>query len=283
MKKTLCVLLSVLLVAGAIFAFAACSNTNDETTTDAGTTNGDTTAADTTAAADSDLQYVLDKGKLVVGVTEYKPMDYLDENNEWTGFDAEYARLVAAKLGVEVEFVEITWSQKVFELDAKKIDVVWNGMTINDDLKKAMSITDPYVKNAQVIVMAADKAADYTTLESMADLTFAVEEGSAGKDVAEENEFTYTGLSTQADALLEVNTGKADACIIDLTMANATTGEGTSYDTLVQVLSVNEEEYGIGCRVGSDLCDKINEITDDLIADGTLKTLADKYQLTLVD
>lgn len=275
MKKTISVLLAVLLVLGAVFAFAACSDKAEETTTAA--------ADETTEAAESDLQYITDKGVLVVGITEYPPMDYLDENNEWTGFDAEYAKLVAEKIGVDVEFVEITWSQKVFELDAKKIDVVWNGMTINDDLKKSMSITDAYVKNAQVIVMPADKAAQYTTLEAMAELNFAVEEGSAGKDVAEENSFSYTGLTTQADALLEVSTGKADACIIDLTMADATTGEGSSYENLVQVLAVNEEEYGVGCRTGSDLCDKINEVTDELIADGTLKALADKYQLTLVD
>ncbi|MBR3975560.1 MAG: transporter substrate-binding domain-containing protein [Clostridia bacterium] len=275
MKKTISVLLAVLLVLGAVFAFAACSDKTDETTTAANT--------EETTAAESDLQYITDKGVLVVGITEYPPMDYLDENNEWTGFDAEYAKLVAEKIGVDVEFVEITWSQKVFELDAKKIDVVWNGMTINDDLKKSMSITDPYVKNAQVIVMAADKAEQYKTIESMAELNFAVEEGSAGKDVAEENSFSYTGLPTQADALLEVSTGKADACIIDLTMADATTGEGSSYENLVQVMAVNEEEYGVGCRTGSDLCDKINEITDELIADGTLTALAEKYELTLVD
>ncbi len=274
MKKTISVLLAALLVLGAVFAFAACSDNAEETTT---------AASEETTAAESDLQYITDKGVLVVGITEYPPMDYLDENNEWTGFDAEYAKLVAEKIGVDVEFVEITWSQKVFELDAKKIDVVWNGMTINDDLKKSMSITDAYVKNAQVIVMAADKAEQYKTIESMAELNFAVEEGSAGKDVAEENKLSYTGLPTQADALLEVSTGKADACIIDLTMADATTGEGSSYENLVQVLAVNEEEYGVGCRTGSDLCDKINEVTDELIADGTLGALAEKYQLTLVD
>ncbi len=281
MKKTISVLLAVLLVLGAVFAFAACTDTKtDETTTNATET---TTNAEETTVGESDVQYIIDKGVLVVGITAYPPMDYLDENNEWTGFDAEYARLFAEKLGVDVEFIEITWGQKEFELDAKKIDVVWNGMTINDDLKKSMSITDAYVKNAQVIVMSADKAKDYTTLESMAELNFAVEEGSAGKDVAEENKFSYTGLTTQADALLEVSTGKADACIIDLTMANATTGEGTSYENLVQALKVNEEEYGVGCRLGSDLCDKINEVTDELIADGTLVKLAEKYELTLID
>ncbi|MBE6791026.1 MAG: transporter substrate-binding domain-containing protein [Clostridia bacterium] len=278
MKKTLSVILAALLALGCVLMFASCGGNTEETTAPA----DDTTAAEDTTAAQSDLAYILDKGTLVVGVTEYKPMDYLDENNEWTGFDAEYARAVAKELGVEVEFIEIEWDNKEFEVKSKKIDCVWNGMTITDALKESMDITDPYVKNAQVVVMPKDKAADYTTVESIKDLSFAVEVESAGKGVAEENGFNYTELTYQSDAILEVHTGKADACIIDLTMADALTAEGSTYENLTKVLSLNEEEYGIGCRKGSDLCTKINEITDKLIADGTLDALAQKYELTLV-
>ena len=278
MKKTLSVILAALLALGCVLMFASCGGNTEETTAPA----DDTTAAEDTTAAQSDLAYILDKGTLVVGVTEYKPMDYLDENNEWTGFDAEYARAVAKELGVEVEFIEIEWDNKEFEVKSKKIDCVWNGMTITDALKESMDITDPYVKNAQVVVMPKDKAADYTTVESIKDLSFAVEVESAGKGVAEENGFNYTELTYQSDAILEVHTGKADACIIDLTMADALTAEGSTYENLTKVLSLNEEEYGIGCRKGSDLCTQINEITDKLIADGTLDALAQKDELTLV-
>jgi len=280
MKKTLSVVLAVLMALGCMFALASCGG-NEETTAAPG---GDTTAAneETTVAAVADVAEIQNKGKLVVGVTEYKPMDYLDENGEWTGFDAEYARAVAKELGVEVEFIEIEWDNKEFEVESKKIDCVWNGMTITDALKKSMDITDHYVKNAQVVVMPKDKAADYTTVESLKDLSFAVEVESAGKGVAEDNGFKYTELTYQSDAILEVHTGKADACIIDLTMADALTAEGATYENLTKVLSLNEEEYGIGCRKGSDLCTKINEITDKLLADGTLDALAEKYELTLV-
>lgn len=278
MKKTLSVILAALLALGCVLMFAACGGNTEETTAPA----DDTTAAEETTAAESDLAYIKSKGKLVVGVTEYKPMDYLDENGEWTGFDAEYARAVAKELGVEVEFIEIEWDNKEFEVKSKKIDCVWNGMTITDALKESMDITDPYVKNAQVVVMPKDKAADYTTIESIKDLSFAVEVESAGKGVAEENGYKYTELTYQSDAILEVHTGKADACIIDLTMADALTAEGATYENLTKVLSLNEEEYGIGCRKGSDLCTEINTITDKLLADGTLDALAAKYELTLV-
>lgn len=102
--------------------------------------------------SDSDVAYIKEKGKLVVGITEFAPMDYLDSNNEWIGFDADMSRIVAEKLEVEVEFVVIDWDNKVFELDGKSIDVVWNGMTLTDAVKEAMECSNPYCENAQVVV-----------------------------------------------------------------------------------------------------------------------------------
>ena len=283
MKKTLSILLAALLILGAVCAFAACKKDGGETTA---APADDTTAApaddETTAAeADGDLAYIVEKGVLIVGITDYAPMDYKDENGEWTGFDAEYARAVAEKIGVDVEFLEIDWDNKVNELKSKAIDCIWNGMTILEDLKTSMDITDAYAMNAQVVVMKADKLADYPDAESMKDLTFAVEAGSAGAEVAADNGFTVTEVNVQADALTEVESGAADACIIDITMANAMTGEGTSYADLAKGISLNEEQYGVGVRLGSDLCARINEITADLVADGTLASLAEKYDLTL--
>lgn len=102
---------------------------------------------------DSDVAYIQDKGSLIVGITDFAPMDYKDENGEWIGFDADMARLVAEKLGVEVEFVEIDWDNKIMELNAKNIDVVWNGMTLTDEVRAAMDCTNPYCNNAQVVVI----------------------------------------------------------------------------------------------------------------------------------
>ena len=106
----------------------------------------------TAAENDSDVKYIQEKGKLVVGITEFAPMDYKDENDQWIGFDADMAKLVAEKLGVEVEFVVIDWDMKVNELDSKNIDCVWNGMTLTDGVQAAMECTNAYCENAQVVI-----------------------------------------------------------------------------------------------------------------------------------
>ena len=239
-------------------------------------------AAEEATASDSEM--IIEKGTLIVGITDFAPMDFRDDNGEWTGFDAELARLVAAELGVECEFVEIDWDNKILELDSGTIDCVWNGMTLTPEVMSAMECSDPYVVNAQVVIMKADKIADYPDVESMVDLAVAVEAGSAGDGVAQANGFTnVTQLAAQADALMEVASGNADACIIDLTMAKAMTGEGTSYEDLAIAAEMDREEYGIGFRKGSDMAALVNGFLADLKADGTLQELADKYELVLVD
>lgn len=262
MKKLISMLLAVVLIG---CTFAACGN-ND------------------TATTDSDVEYIKNKGTLVVGITEYAPMNYKEKGStEWTGFDTEYAQKVAEKLGVKAEFIVIDWDNKYTELDSKSIDCIWNGMTITDEGKLNASITDPYVHNAQVVVMAKDKLAQYPTAESMKDLQFAVENGSAGAEAATEAGFTkVTAVVDQSTALMEVSSGAADACIIDITMANSMTGEGTSYANYGYQLELTSEEYGIACRKNSDLVAEINKITDELMADGTMDQLAEKYQLTLI-
>ena len=107
------------------------------------------------AAADSDVAYIQDKGTLIVGITDFAPMDYKDDNDQWIGFDADMARVVAEELGVEIKFVEIDWDSKIMELDSKNIDVVWNGMTLTDEVKAAMECTNAYCNNAQVVVVPA--------------------------------------------------------------------------------------------------------------------------------
>ena len=118
-------------------------------------TEAATEAAEATDA-DSDVAYIQEKGSLVVGITDFEPMDYKDENGNWIGFDADMATLVAEKLGVEVKFVEIDWDNKIMELDSKNIDVVWNGMTLTDEVKESMECTNAYCNNAQVVVVPAE-------------------------------------------------------------------------------------------------------------------------------
>lgn len=290
MKKILAIVLSALMMA----AVAGCSNTNtndtvDETpdvnvetpeTEDEAKTEEETEPEEETA---SDLAYIKEKGKLVVGITEYEPMNYLDDNGEWTGFDTEFAEIVAEKLGVEAEFVEIDWDGKIMELDSRAIDCVWNGMTLTDEVLKGMNCTKPYVINAQVVVMNKDKLEDYETVDSLEGLTFVAESGSAGAAAITNVGYEAVEVATQADALMEVATGVEDACVIDITMANAMTGEGTSYPDLGYLLNLTEEFYGIGFRKDSDVTAAVNDIIDELIADGTLVKLAEKYSLVLAE
>ena len=236
------------------------------------------------SSSNSDLAAIKKNGKIVIGITDYAPMDYKDENGEWTGFDAEFARLFAEELGVECEFYVIAdWGKKFMELDTKMIDAVWNGMTITEEATSNSSVSNPYVINAQVVVMKADVLANYPDAASLAGLSIAVESGSAGETAASSIEgTTLVPLQDQAAALMEVAAGTSDACVIDITMANAMTGEGTSYADLAYALSLTEEQYGVSFRKGSDLTAKFNEFMDKLMADGTLDALAAKYNLTLV-
>ena len=250
-----------------------------ESTAPAGTAPVETTPAET-ASAESDLAYVRDKGTLVVGITEFEPMDYQDADGNWIGFDADMAKAFGESLGVDVEFQIIDWDNKIFELEGKTIDVVWNGMTLTDEVLSAMECSNAYCNNAQVVVVPADQADQYQDIDSLSGLTFAVESGSAGQQQAEENGFTYNEVLDQATALLEVSSGTSGAAIIDSLMAGAMVGEGTSYDNLTYTVTLNEEEgeqYGVGFRKGSDLCAALNEFFASSYADGTMMTIAETY------
>ena len=233
-------------------------------------------AADT---ADSDLAYVQDKGTLVVGITEFEPMDYKDDNGNWIGFDADMASAFAEELGVDVEFVEIDWDNKVLELDGKSIDCVWNGMTLTDEVTSSMECTDAYLNNAQVVVVPAEKADKYQDTDSLKDLSFAVEAGSAGEKQVSNLNLNYTPVNAQADALMEVAAGTSDAAVIDSLMAAAMIGKGTGYADLTYTVSLNSEEYGVGFRKGSDLAAELNKFFEKSMKDGTMKTCAEKYKV----
>ncbi len=228
-------------------------------------------------AAESDLEYIKDKGKLVVGITDFEPMDYKDDGGEWIGFDADMAKVVAESLGVDVEFVEIDWDNKILELENKSIDVVWNGMTLTPEVTNSMECTKAYLNNAQVVVVNTKDADSVKDVDAASKLSYAVESGSAGEAAAEENGFDYIAVKSQADAIMEVSAGTSDACIIDLLMAGAMIGDGTSYPDLAHTVELTTEEYGVGCRKGSDLAAYIDGQFAEMYADGSMKEIANKY------
>ncbi|WP_029232470.1 transporter substrate-binding domain-containing protein [Butyrivibrio sp. VCB2006] len=234
-------------------------------------------ASTSAGTGESDVDYIKGKGTLVVGITDFAPMDYKDDNGEWIGFDADLAKKVADSLGVNVEFVEIDWDNKVLELNNKSIDVVWNGMTLTPEVTNSMECTNAYLNNAQVVVVPSNMASLVTGVDEAKSFSYAVETGSAGEQAAKDNEFNYTGVTSQADAVMEVQAGTSEACIIDLLMAGAMIGEGTSYPDLAHTVELTTEEYGIGCRKGSDLAAYINDQLKSYYADGSLTETAKIY------
>ncbi len=274
-KKTLAIVLAILAVI-MCFTFAACNG---------GAENADdTTAANTDAV--SDLAYIKDNGKMIIGYTEFAPMNYKDDNGELIGFETEFAKAVCAELGVEPVFQLIDWAAKETELKSKTIDCIWNGMTITPDRLAEMEISTPYMANKQVLLVKAENADKYTTAEALNGANIVAEIESAGESVAKEDAFfagaNYTAVDSQAKALMEVASGVADGCVVDYVLSIGMIGEGTDYEDLVVVdeLAFADEEYGIAFRKGADTCAAVNDAMKALAENGKLAEIAEKYKLT---
>lgn len=266
--------ITILLTAALVFSLAACGNSgaDKDSGTDASSDSSDSGSSD-----GSDMEYVKEKGKLVIGITDFEPMDYKAEDDEWIGFDADMAKAFAESLGVEAEFVEIDWDNKIMELDGKTIDCVWNGMTLTSEVTSSMECSNAYCNNAQVVIVPSDVADKYQDKDSLSDLSFAVEAGSAGEEAVENLELEFTSVKAQADALMEVAAGTSDAAVIDSLMAAAMVGEGTGYADLTYTCGLNDEEYGVGFRKGSDLAEALNDFFASSYKDGSMMECAEKY------
>ncbi len=231
----------------------------------------------------ADLKKVQDAGKIIVGITDYAPMDYQDENGKWIGFDAELAEMFAAELGVTCEFFEIAdWGAKATELQANQFDLIWNGMTATEELGKQIDLSIPYAKNAQVLII--NKNATAPAKADVKNMSIAVESGSAGNTVAEE-EIGVTNLNavaSQMAALMEVAAGTSQGAIIDLTMAESVVGkEAFANLKIADGISYGDEVFSVGLRKNSDLTAKLNKFLKEKYADGTMTELLTKYQVSL--
>ncbi len=277
MKKLVKLLALALCAIMVVSLFAACGSDNEKVDAE---TKADSSADTETADAVKDIDAVKEAGKLVVGMTDYAAMNYKDENDEWTGFDTEFAEAFAKTLGVEVEFVEIDWDNKWFELNSGNIDCIWNGMTITDEAKLNADVSAPYAKNNQVLITTIE---DAENIKAASDVEgkVAVEAGSAGESAANDAELDVVEYSLQTDALLAVKSAKAQACVIDATMALAMINDDSDYSGLTIAVTLTDEEYGVAFRKGSDLTAAFNEAFETFIADGTLADLSAKYNIEL--
>ena len=266
MKKFIALFLVATMAA---FSFAGCGSSSE---------SGSST--------DSDWAYIQNKGEMIIGITYFEPMNYLDDSGELTGFETEFAEKVCEKLGVEPKFQTIDWESKEVELNAKTIDCLWNGLTINDERKENMDISTPYMENKQVLVTKKENADKFKTADSLNGKTVVAEKKSAGEDVAKSDEFfkeaDYVSVDSQAKALLEVKSGTADAAVIDYVMSIGTLKNGSDYSDL-QVVEGEEfapEQYGVAFRKNSsETVKKVNEAMQELADEGELEKIADKYNL----
>lgn len=233
-----------------------------------------------------DVESIKNSGYLNVGITIYEPMDYFGDDGETiVGFDADLANSFAESIGVKTRFIVIKWDSKVLELTSKKIDVIWNGMTITDELKQNIDLTIPYATNYQCVVTKSGSIGNYTTADSIKDKKVAVELGSAG-EAAAEGVSNLNKVTSQEAALLEVKAGTSDCAIIDVTMANAVVGKGDFTD-LATVSADNivfeKEDFGVGVRKNSNLTDKLDAFFKDSYKSGLLTTLSNKYNVAIND
>ena len=281
MKKTMCLILAFLIM---LVAFTGCGSETSTNKNNTGTTKAATTGAQGDVL-EGDWKYIKEKGELILGMTYFAPMNYLDDDGNLIGFETEFAKAVCEKLGVTAKFVEIDWDSKETELKAKNIDCIWNGMTIDDQRKANMEITIPYMRNKQVMVALADNAESLKTAEAVSGKYIVAELGSAGESLAEEDDFfkdaNFTAVDTQAKALMEVKAKTADAAIIDYVMSIGSIGAGTDYADVVVVPNdgLAPEEYGEAIRKGSNVVEKVNEAMQALANEGKLKTIAETYKL----
>lgn len=257
-KIFLGVLIIVIVIAGILFAIN--SKTNEER---------------------SSLQKILDKGTLVLGLDDsFPPMGFRNENNEIIGFDIDVAKEVSKRLGVELVLQPISWTAKEQELNSYNIDCIWNGMSVNEERKQAMSLSIPYLENSMSFVTKTDSSIN--TLEDLKGKKIGVQSGSTAEEILQELEI-YSDLAEVVSytdnitAFMDLEINQIDSVFLDNVVANYyITSNNKPYRVLEEGLA--EEEYAIGFRKQDiELCDKVNEILLEMKQDGSLAEISTRW------
>lgn len=210
---------------------------------------------------------------LVIGIDDkFAPMGFRDEDNNIVGFDIDYAKAAAEKMGTEVKFQPIDWKTKEAELSSGRIDLIWNGYTITDERKEKVLFTKPYLKNAQVLVTLADS--ELSKLDDLEGKVVGLQSLSSASDAlnaspVKEKLKTVTEFADNVQALTDLKSGRLDAVVIDEVVINYyMTKEENTFKVLDESLA--PEEYGIGVKKGNEeLLEKLQDALDEMNEDGT--------------
>ncbi|MDR3020440.1 MAG: transporter substrate-binding domain-containing protein [Treponema sp.] len=225
--------------------------------------------------------------KLICGVTEFEPMNWRDGGGNWIGFDTELAQLVGEKINMKVEFQEIEWAAKYQELEAGTINAIWNGFTANASengvpRSTMVDFSYSYLRNQQCVVIRAERASNFRSVETLAGKTAAAESGSAGesfvKGVVGDNG-SVIGTPAQINTFIEVKSGAVDFAVVDILLAQRLAGAGDYFDLIIADIVLDYEVYAVGFKKGSDLTQKVNNALKELYDEGKMMELAKKYGL----
>lgn len=231
------------------------------------------------------LEKVKQAGKLILGLDDsFPPMGYRDDNDEIVGYDIDLAKEVASRMGVELVLQPIDWDYKESELNDGNIDCIWNGMSIDDERREKLNLSEPYLNNQQVVVVLSDSGIN--TLADLAGKEVILQAGSTAEGALDSHpevkETLKDGQAIPVDnnvqAMMELKNGTGDAVIMDAVVARyyLNLEDGDAYKILDEVLS--EEEYAIGFRKGDqELRDEVQKILGEMKADGKLAEITIKW------
>ena len=267
MKKSILKRIFTAITAGAmVFAFAGCS--------------GDKKDSSSTTGEDVSLQKVIDSGKLVLGLdATFKPMGYTNDKDEIVGFDIDVAEEVCKRMGVKLVKESINWETKEQDLNAGRIDCIWNGMSVSPSRAEEMNLSEPYMKNSMVFVVPVDS--DAKTMDDLSKKVIGVQNGSTAQDILNASDIADTiteqAMPTNIEALQQMELGLVDAVFLDSVVANyEITSSGKNYIVLPDGLE--EEEYAIGFRKNDQkLRDEVQKILGEMKADGTLGEISTEW------
>lgn len=259
--KQLSVLAALLLMAGLVFAGGS---------------------AETTSAEDESLQYILDKGELVLGLDDsFPPMGFRDDNGEIVGFDIDLAREVCARLGVELRLQPIDWDAKILDLNSRDIDVIWNGLTITPERQEKITFSKPYIANRQIVIVQADSGID--TKADLDGAVVGIQLGSSAEDAVNSDPATLESFAELAkyqdnvQALLDLEIGRIDAVVVDEILGRYYISKKPGVFAVASDYFA-EEEYGIGFRKGERaLVAAVDQAVDDMVGDGTAADISAKW------
>lgn len=279
MKKSIIAVLSAVVLTAAM-ALASCGSSDSSSKADADSIAPAASTAEGSADGDQSWKKVQDKGKLVLGLdATFKPMGYTDENDQIVGFDIDCAKEVCSRLGIELETYGVNWETKEIDLDAGTIDCIWNGLSVSDERKKVMLMSDPYMKNEMVFVV--NESSDIKAPADLNGKTVAVQNGSTAQEILLASEVgktvTVNELTTNVEALNQLEMNMCDAVFLDSVVADyeITTGK-KAFRRLDEGLE--PEEYAIGFRLGDKaLCDKVFGTLKEMKADGKLGEISGKW------